>query len=92
MLPDRVNIVAPRQDLPIKRFFLVSNYICSVFRHASVSSTYPGKSASDTFGFSFCQRLVKRRDDIVVADMVPDMVADMKVDTGHGGRHGGGHG
>ena len=33
-----------------------------------------------TFWFPFCQRLTKRRDDIVVANMVDDMVADMEVD------------
>ena len=33
-----------------------------------------------TFWFPFCQRLTKRRDDIVVANMVADMVADMEVD------------
>ena len=38
---------------------------------------------SGTFGFLFCQRLwalTKRRDDIVVADMVANIVADMDVD------------
>ena len=37
-----------------------------------------------TFGFPFCLRLwdlTKRRDDIVVADMVADMAADMEVHT-----------
>ena len=48
---------------------------------------------SHTFSdFHPVSALTKRRDDIVVADMVPDMVADMKVDTGHGGRHGAGQG
>ena len=47
---------------------------------------------SHTFSdFHPVSALAKRRDDIVVADMVPDMVADMRVDTGHGGRHGAGH-
>ena len=52
-------------------------------RHASVLSTYSGQSVSwsvvDTFEFAFCQRLwdlTKRRDYIVVADMVADMSAD----------------
>ena len=34
-----------------------------------------------TFWFPFCQRLTKRRDDIVVANIVADMVADMEVDN-----------
>ena len=53
----------------------------------SISSTYPGQSVRNTFRFPFCQRLwdlTKRRNDIVVADMVADMevdmVADMEVD------------
>ena len=61
-----------------------------IFRCASISSTYPCQSVppysryvSHFFGFPFCQclwTLAKRRDDIVVADMVADIVADMKVD------------
>ena len=58
------------------------------FRHASVSSTYSGQSVSlsvgDTLEFAFCQRLwdlTKRRDYIVVADMVADMAANMEVHT-----------
>ena len=55
-----------------------------IFRHSSVSSTYPGPSVvvRDTFGFPFCQRswdLTKCRDDIAVADMVADKAADMEV-------------
>ena len=74
------------------------------------SSLVPGQSLCrfvvDTFGFPFCQRLwdlTKRRDGIVVADMVEDMVADKKLASveldmvadiamqwgGQGGRHGG---
>ena len=60
----------------------------AVFRH--VHSTYPCQSritvvcapVRDTFEFPFCQRpwdLTKRRDDILVADMVADMAADMEV-------------
>ena len=49
-----------------------------VFRYASVSSTYPGQYASrpSRFLIQFCLGLwdlTKRRDDIVVADMVPDI-------------------
>ena len=65
--------------------------------------TYPylsvRRSVRDTFGFPFCQRLwdlTKRRNHIVVADMVADMVVGMEVDKvaamvaakkngGHGG-------
>ena len=60
-----------------------------IFRHGSVSNTYPGLSVRrrHTFGFPFCRRLcdlTKRRDDIAVADMVADtaevhMVADTEV-------------
>ena len=42
----------------------------------------PFVRSSHFFGFPFCQRrwaLTKRRDDIVVADMVADMAADMEV-------------
>ena len=58
------------------------------FRHASVSSTYPGQSVRpyvvvhNSFWFPFCQRLwdlTKRRDDIAVTDMEVDMVVDMEV-------------
>ena len=61
--------------------------IIAMFRHASVSSTYPGQSVRrpsvKIFGFPFCQRhwdLTKRRDNIAVADMEVDMVANMEVD------------
>ena len=55
---------------------------------AIISSTFkPRPKVSDTFGFQFCQRLwalTKRRDNIVVADMVAymnvDMVTEMEVD------------
>ena len=59
------------------------------FRHASVSSTYPGQSVRpyvvvhNSFWFPFCQRLwdlTKRRDDIAVTDMEVDMVVDMEMD------------
>ena len=55
-----------------------------MFRHASVSNTYPGQSirpsvspssVRDTLGFPFCQRPW----DLTVADMVADMAADMEV-------------
>ena len=58
------------------------------FRHASVSSTYPGQSVRpyvvvhNSFWFPFCQRLwdlTKRRDDIAVTDTEVDMVVDMEV-------------
>ena len=58
------------------------NQIHYLFRHASVSSTYPGQSVRnlsvicDTFRFPFCHR----RDDIVVADMEVHMAADNEVD------------
>ena len=49
--------------------------------------------------FPFCQRLRKRRDDIVVADMLADMATNMATGKkngqhgdGHVGRHGGGEG
>ena len=57
-----------------------------IFRHASMSSTYPGPSVGPSvrisFEFSICQRLwdlTKCRDNIAVADMVADMAADMEV-------------
>ena len=46
-------------------------------------STMVRPSVRHTFGFPFCQRLwalTKRRDDIVVTDMMADMVADTEVD------------
>ena len=49
----------------------------------SLAPTPVSPSVGDTFEFAFCQRLwdlTKRRDDIVVANMVDDMVADMEVD------------
>ena len=52
----------------------------TVFRHAKVS---PAPTPGDTYGFPFCQRLwalTKRRDDIVVADMVADKVAELEMD------------
>ena len=63
----------------------------SLFRCASISSTYPDQSVDwlvgNTFGFPFCQRLralTQRQVNIAVADMVADMevdmVADMEVD------------
>ena len=53
----------------------------SFFRHASVSSTYPGPSVRQSI--PFCQRLwalTKHRDDIVVADMAADMEVDKLAD------------
>ena len=55
-----------------------------IFRHGSVSNTYPGLSVRrrHTFGFPFCRRLcdlTKRRDDIAVADMAADTAANMEV-------------
>ena len=47
----------------------------------SPSSVSPS-AVRHTFGFPFCQRLwalIKRRDDIVLADMVADMAADREV-------------
>ena len=68
----------------------------TVFRHAKVS---PAPTPGDTYGFPFCQRLwalTKRRDDIVVADMVADMEVDKVADKasrwhcdGHRGRQDG---
>ena len=54
-------------------------FLFLVFRHASVSSTYPGpgQSVSHTFGLPFCQRLwalTKHRDD-KEADKVADIMA-----------------
>ena len=72
----------PRPDLDKFKYILDAQASLSLY-----SSTYPGRSVSPsvvhTFGFPFCQRLwdlTKRRDDIVVADMVADMVAVMEVD------------
>ena len=57
------------------------------FKDAQASLAPPRPSVRHTFGFPFCQRLwalTKRRDNIMVANMVAnmkvDMVADMKVD------------
>ena len=56
-------------------------YFCTfLFRCTTISSTNPGTSVRHTFRFPFCQRLTKRRDNIVVAEMVADMVTDMEVD------------
>ena len=72
------------------------------FRHASVSSTYPGPAVRRFVIFSDFHSVIVV-DGIAVADMVDDMVADKVADmvadkkevesgrhgVGYGGRHGG---
>ena len=78
--------------VPAFEFFRSDHFINSFFRHASVSSTYPGQSVRKSVGNTFHSVSVSETSQSVettlqwpiwwltmVADMEEDMVANMEV-------------